>query len=53
MTRTRQIGLYRHLLRLSRRRLALDAAVIFAGLGGTFTCAAAFTLFVVSLAGGV
>ncbi len=42
-------GLYRHLMRLSRRRLALDASVIFAGLGGAFTCAAAFTLFLVTL----
>ena len=42
-------GLYRHLLRLSRRRLALDASVVFAGLAGAFTCGAAFTLFVVTL----
>ena len=41
--------LYRHLGRLSRRRLALDAAVIFAGLAGALTCGAAFTLFLVTL----
>ena len=41
--------MYRHLLRLRRRRLALDACVILAGLGGAFTCAAAFTLFLVTL----
>jgi hypothetical protein len=43
------VGLYTHLRRLSQRRLALDAAVIFAGLAGAFTCGAAFTLFVVTL----
>ena len=45
----RAMLLYRHLGRLSRRRLALDAAVIFAGLAGALTCGAAFTLFVISL----
>ncbi len=44
--------LYRHLGRLSRRRLALDAAVIFAGLAGALTCGAAFTLFLVTLRNG-
>ncbi|WP_158747300.1 DUF2721 domain-containing protein [Acidisphaera sp. L21] len=43
------LDLYRHLRRLSRRRLALDASVIFAGLAGACTCAAAFALFVVTL----
>ena len=43
------VGLYTHLKRLSRRRLALDASVVFAGLAGAFTCAAAFTLFLVTL----
>ena len=43
------LGLYRHLLRLQQRRLSLDVAVIFAGLGGAFTCAAALTLFLVTL----
>ena len=42
-------ALYRHLLRLRQRRVSLDVAVIFAGLGGAFTCAAALTLFVVTL----
>ena len=39
----------RHLARLSRRRLALDAAVILGALAGAFTCAAAFALFLVTL----
>ena len=34
-----------HLQRLRRRRLALDASVIFGGVGGASTCAAAFVLF--------
>ncbi len=43
------VGLYTHLRRLNQRRVALDASVIFAGLAGAATCAAAFTLFVVTL----
>ena len=43
------LGLYRHLVRLRRRRLALDASVICAALAGAFTCAAAFTLFLITL----
>jgi hypothetical protein len=34
-----------HLRRLSRRRLALDASILFGALGGAATCAAAFVLF--------
>jgi hypothetical protein len=34
-----------HLLRLSRRRLVLDASVLFGALGGASTCGAAFVLF--------
>lgn len=34
-----------HLKRLRRRRLALDASVIFGAVGGASTCAAAFVLF--------
>jgi hypothetical protein len=41
--------LTRHLRRLSHRRLALDAAVVFGALAGACTCAAAFALFVVTL----
>lgn len=43
------VALYTHLRRLTRRRLALDASVVFGGMAGAFTCAAAFTLFVVTL----
>ncbi len=38
----------RHLHRLGRRTLALDAAILFAGIGGATSCCAAFTLFLVS-----
>ncbi len=34
-----------HLRRLSRRRLVLDASILFGALGGASTCAAAFVLF--------
>lgn len=34
-----------HLRRLSRRRLALDASILFGALGGASTCCAAFVLF--------
>jgi len=37
--------LSRHMRRLRRRQLVLDASVLFAGLGGAATCAAAFALF--------
>jgi hypothetical protein len=37
--------LHTHLRRLRRRRLALDASVLFGALGGASTCAAAFVLF--------
>ena len=36
----------RHIRRLRRRVLALDAAIVLAALGGGTTCGAAFTLFV-------
>ena len=36
----------RHIRRLRRRVLALDAAIVLAALGGATTCGAAFTLFV-------
>jgi hypothetical protein len=39
----------RHLLRLRRRRVALDFAVGFLALAGAATCGAAFALFVVTL----
>ena len=42
-------GLDRHLVRLSRRRLALDLSVVFAGLAGACTCASCFALFLVTL----
>lgn len=42
-------GLLRHLARLSKRRLALDAAVALAACAGASTCAAAFALFLVTL----
>ena len=42
-------GLLRHMARLSRRRLALDASVAFAAVAGAATCAAAFALFLVTL----
>ena len=42
-------GLLRHLSRLTRRRLALDASVAFAACAGATTCAAAFALFLVTL----
>lgn len=41
--------LLRHLGRLVRRRLALDASVMLAACGGAATCAAAFVLFLVTL----
>jgi hypothetical protein len=41
--------LQRHMQRLRRRRLALDAAVALLGCAGVFTCAAAFALFLVTL----
>ena len=46
------VGLYTHLLRLRRRRFAMHLAVIGGGLAGAFTCAAAFTLFLVALRDG-
>lgn len=39
----------RHMARLSRRRLALDATVLLAACAGAATCAAAFALFLVTL----
>ncbi len=42
-------GLLRHLARLSRRRLALDASVALTACAGACTCAAAFALFLVTL----
>jgi hypothetical protein len=41
--------LMRHLDRLQRRRLMLDASVIFGAVGGAATCGAAFVLFLGSL----
>ncbi len=38
----------RHLRRLARRTLALDAAILCAAVGGGSSCCAAFTLFLVS-----
>ncbi len=42
-------GLLRHMARLSRRRLALDASIALAACAGAMTCAAAFALFLVTL----
>ena len=42
-------GLWRHLARLARRRLALDVTVTLAACAGAATCAAAFALFLVTL----
>lgn len=42
-------GVRRHMARLSRRRLALDATVMLAACAGAATCAAAFALFLVTL----
>jgi hypothetical protein len=41
--------LVRHLARLQRRRLTLDASVIFGAVGGAATCGAAFVLFLGSV----
>jgi hypothetical protein len=41
--------LERHLTRLQRRRVVLDASVVFGALGGAATCGAAFVLFLGSL----
>jgi hypothetical protein len=41
--------LIRHLARLQRRRLMLDASVILGAVGGAATCGAAFVLFLGSL----
>lgn len=38
----------RHLRRLAKRTLALDAAILCAAVGGGSSCCAAFTLFLVS-----
>jgi hypothetical protein len=38
-----------HLIRLRRRRVALDAAIIFSAIGAVFTCAAALALFLGSV----
>ncbi len=41
----KQVRLGRHLDRLQRRRLVLDAAVVLGAVGGSATCGAAFVLF--------
>lgn len=43
------LPLIRHLVRLSRRRVALDATVGLTACAGALTCAAAFALFLVTL----
>jgi len=45
----RRNNLIRHLTRLQRRRLVLDACVVFGAVGGAATCGAAFVLFLGSL----
>lgn len=40
--------LLKHLARLHKRRSVLDSAVVLGALGGAATCAAAFTLFLVT-----
>lgn len=42
-------ALLAHLARLHRRRSVLDTAIVLGALGGAATCAAAFTLFVVTV----
>ncbi len=41
--------LYAHMTRLQRRTSVMDTAIVLGGLGGAFTCAAAFALFVVTV----
>ena len=44
-----RLRLHAHLMRMTRRRLMLDASVAFGAIGGGSTCAAAFVLFLGSV----